>query len=113
MEVFNPLSTYRIQFNKDFDFAKTERIISYLKKMGITTIYASPVFEAQQGSMHGYDIINPLKINPDIGSEESFKKLSGYLKENGMGWLQDIVPNHMAFSPDNPWIYDVLAKGRD
>ncbi len=109
----NPISTYRFQFNKAFTLKDAEKLIPYLQKSGVKTIYASPVFEAVEGSAHGYDVINPLKINPEIGTEKDFESLVEKLHEKGMGWVQDIVPNHMAFSPDNPWIYDILEKGKN
>ena len=112
MKAFNPVSTYRFQFNKNFTFNDAEKLIPYLQKSGIKTIYASPVFKATKGSLHGYDITDPLQLNPEIGTEKDFKNLIQKAKDAGIGWLQDIVPNHMAFSPENPWIYDVLEKER-
>lgn len=108
----NPISTYRLQFHKEFTFDDFEKIIPYLEKSGVGAIYASPVFEATPGSVHGYDGVNPHKINPEIGTEEQLKGLSQRLKERGISWLQDIVPNHMAFDPNNPWLKDVLEKGQ-
>jgi malto-oligosyltrehalose synthase/4-alpha-glucanotransferase len=110
--MFNPVSTYRIQFHKDFTFVHLERIIPYLRDLGIKTLYASPIFEATPGSTHGYDGLNPHRINPEIGTEEDLRRVSKSLKEAGIAWLQDIVPNHMAFDPRNPWLMDVLEKGR-
>lgn len=110
--MYNPVATYRIQFHKEFSFNEFEKIIEYLQKLGITTIYASPVFESASGSVHGYDVMNPHSINPEIGTKEQFEKIAGQLKENGIGWLQDIVPNHMAFSTANKWLMDVLEKGK-
>lgn len=110
--MYKPDITYRIQFHKDFNLTKFEAVIPYLHRLGIKTIYASPIFAAMPGSNHGYDGINPNQINPEIGDWEQFVRISNKLKELGMGWLQDFVPNHMAFSPLNPWIYDVLEKGR-
>jgi malto-oligosyltrehalose synthase len=109
--MYNPVSTYRIQFHQGFTFADFERILPYLVKLGIKTIYASPIFEAVPGSTHGYDGLNPLKINPEIGTIQQLRKISKKLKKQGIGWIQDIVPNHMAFHPDNPWLMDVLEKG--
>ena len=109
--MYNPVSTYRIQFHKEFNLEKFESIISYLKDLGIATVYASPVFEATPGSTHGYDTLNPHKINPEIGSEHQLLEIARKLKLEGIGWLQDIVPNHMAFDTRNPWIKDVLEKG--
>jgi malto-oligosyltrehalose synthase len=109
--MYNPVATYRIQFQKTYNFTDFEKIIPYLKKLGIKTVYASPVFESTSGSTHGYDVLNTNCINPEIGTEEQLKEISRQLKSDGIGWLQDIVPNHMAFHPSNPWLMDVLEKG--
>ena len=108
----NPVSTYRLQFHSGFTFRDLEKKLSYLHQLGIKTIYASPIFEAVPGSVHGYDALNPNEINPEIGTPEQLQNLSSRLKENGMFWLQDIVPNHMAFDTRNPWLMDVLEKGQ-
>jgi malto-oligosyltrehalose synthase/4-alpha-glucanotransferase len=107
----NLSSTYRIQFNQEFTFSDFKEIIPYLHQLGVKTIYASPIFEASPGSMHGYDTVNPLRINPEIGDEEQLKAISEHLKSLGMNWIQDIVPNHMAFHQNNIWLMDVLEKG--
>jgi len=111
--MYKPSSTYRIQFNKDFPFKSLNEIIPYLRELGIDTLYASPIFEASPGSTHGYDTINPHKINPEIGTEEELYELAANLKAAGIGWLQDIVPNHMAFHTGNAWLMDVLKKGKE
>ena len=85
--------------------------IPYLKALGIDTIYASPIFKARPGSTHGYDVTNALELNPEIGSRQDFEELQHLLKENQMFWLQDIVPNHMAFHQDNGWLMDVFEHG--
>jgi malto-oligosyltrehalose synthase/4-alpha-glucanotransferase len=110
--MFNPVSTYRIQFHKGFTFSDLESILPYLQKLGIGSIYASPIFEAVPGSQHGYDVVNPNRINPELGTEAQLREISRKLKEHGIGWVQDIVPNHMAFHPRNLWLMDVLEKGR-
>ena len=110
--MLNPISTYRIQFHHQFTFRHFERIIDYLIKLGVHTIYASPIFESTPGSMHGYDGMNPHNIDPEIGSEEELHEIRQRVREAGMDWLQDIVPNHMAFYKDNSWLMDVLQKGR-
>jgi (1->4)-alpha-D-glucan 1-alpha-D-glucosylmutase len=106
-----PRATYRLQFNRSFTFKDAFSIIPYLARLGISTIYASPVFMAKKGSMHGYDIIDPSQFNPEIGTEEEFNELSGEAKRCGLTWLQDIVPNHMAYNGDNKLLTDVLEKG--
>ncbi len=113
MAIYNPVSTYRLQFNKNFTLKDAEKIIPYLYKLGIKTLYASPVFRAVKGSSHGYDVTDPLQLNPELGTVSDLSSLIETVRNYKMGWLQDIVPNHMAFSVDNPWIYDVLEKGKD
>jgi len=110
--MYNPVSTYRIQFQKEFSFDDFEKIISYLQRLGIQTVYASPIFESVSGSVHGYDVLNPQNINPEIGTKAQFENISLQLKQNNIGWLQDIVPNHMAFDVNNTWLMDVLEKGK-
>jgi len=111
MTMYNPVSTYRIQFNKDFTFHQLEEIIPYLEDLGVKTVYASPIFRAVPGSNHGYDVVDPTEINPEIGTEEDLRRLITKLQKSGIGWIQDIVPNHMAYHPENPWLMDVLEKG--
>lgn len=110
--MFNPVATYRIQFHNHFTLRDFDSIIPYLKKLGVSTIYASPIFSAVPGSRHGYDGINPHQINPEIGTEKELLTISQKLKKEGIGWLQDIVPNHVAFHSHNPWLLDVLEKGQ-
>ncbi len=108
-----PLSTYRIQVTPEFNFQKAEKIIPYLDELGIDTVYFSPVFEARKGSTHGYDVINSNKINPELGSENDFNYLAQTVKKHKMGWLQDIVPNHMAYSFENGLIMDIFENGKN
>jgi malto-oligosyltrehalose synthase/4-alpha-glucanotransferase len=108
----NPCSTYRLQFHKDFTFDEFEKIIPFLNNLGVGTVYASPIFKAVPGSTHGYDGLDPLEINPEIGSLKKLKKIVRDLKKLKMGWLQDIVPNHMAFHHCNEWLMDVLENGQ-
>ena len=106
-----PTSTYRIQLSSTFDFKSLGEIVDYLEALGISTIYAAPFFQAREGSTHGYDVVDPLRINHSIGSTEDFKSLRATLKRKGMSWLQDIVPNHMAFDGQNPWLSDIFELG--
>ena len=108
-----PVSTYRLQFNRDFRFADAIRLVDYLHDLGITDLYASPIFKARPGSTHGYDVTDPTQINPEIGTPEEFNQLVEALRAKGMGLVLDIVPNHMAASVENPWWFDVLEKGQD
>jgi (1->4)-alpha-D-glucan 1-alpha-D-glucosylmutase len=112
MQLRSPLSTYRLQFNKDFRFADATRLLDYLSLLGITDVYASPILASRKGSGHGYDVTDPTRIDPEIGSEQEFETLQSELAKRGMGLLLDIVPNHMAASSENPWWMDVLENGR-
>lgn len=107
----HPANTYRIQFHKEFNFDHFKDILNYLKKLGVETIYASPIFKSTPGSVHGYDVTNPHEINPEIGSLANLQSINQELRKNNISWLQDIVPNHMAYHPDNAWLMDVLEKG--
>ncbi|HVV02557.1 MAG TPA: alpha-amylase family glycosyl hydrolase, partial [Verrucomicrobiae bacterium] len=106
-----PGCTYRLQFNREFTFSRAAGIIDYLRELGVSDLYASPVFKARPGSMHGYDVCGPGEFNPDIGTSDTFDDLSRRLKTVGMGLLLDIVPNHMGRDCSNVWWHDVLQNG--
>lgn len=110
--MYTPSSTYRIQFNNQFTFKMLAEHLQYLTSLGPGAVYASPVFGAVPGSNHGYDVVNTHVFNKEIGTDEEFEDISRYLKTKNTGWIQDIVPNHMAFHPANGWLMDVLEKGR-
>ena len=106
-----PLACYRLQFNGDFTFRRAAAALDYLSRLGITDIYASPLLRSRSGSKHGYDVTDPLRIDSELGNEEQFEAFQSLLQKKGMGLLLDIVPNHMAASPENPWWTDVLENG--
>ena len=107
-----PLSTYRLQLTKDFGFDDAARIVPYLKSLEITHIYASPFFKARPGSTHGYDVVDHRVLNPELGGEEAFARLSTALKQSNLGLILDFVPNHMAVGSGNAWWMDVLEWGQ-
>lgn len=107
-----PNFTYRLQFHSDFGFRQARQVIGYLARLGGPWIYASPIFAARRGSSHGYDIIDFDRINPELGSEAEFVSLIERLHASEMGWLQDMVPNHMAFSGENRLLADLFEKAR-
>ncbi len=62
--------------------------------------------------MHGYDVTNPLSINHEIGTYKEFVEIVKSLRSSKTGWIQDIVPNHMAYHMNNSWLMDVLENGK-
>lgn len=108
-----PRATYRIQFHAGFTFADAEAIVPYLADLGVSHLYASPITMAATGSTHGYDVIDPTRINPELGGEEGLLSLVATLKAHGLGLIIDIVPNHMGVAGDeNLWWMDVLEHGQ-
>jgi (1->4)-alpha-D-glucan 1-alpha-D-glucosylmutase len=108
-----PSATYRIQMREGVTFSSVEQQLGYLVDLGISHLYLSPIFAAAEGSTHGYDIIDPTVIEPALGGSEGFEKLARAAHEVGLGVILDIVPNHTAFTPENPWLQDVLRRGPD
>jgi (1->4)-alpha-D-glucan 1-alpha-D-glucosylmutase len=109
-----PRATYRIQFHKDFPFAAAIALVPYLKTLGISHLYSSPILTARAGSVHGYDVVDHTAVNPELGGESEFKRLAAALKGAGIGIIVDIVPNHMAVgAADNRWWLDVLQNGAE
>lgn len=108
-----PVATYRLQFTPDFGFNQAKAITDYLDQLGISDVYASPIFKSRSGSQHGYDVVDQNQINPELGGQTNFDSLIEDLQERGMGWLQDIVPNHMAYDGQNQYLMDVLEHGSE
>lgn len=106
-------ATQRLQFHKDFTLDDAVPLVPYFASLGISHIYASPLLKARAGSMHGYDVVDPTVINPELGGEPALHRLVAALREHGMGLILDIVSNHMAVGgADNPWWLDLLEWGR-
>src|SRR5690606_787226 len=104
-------ATYRLQFNKEFSFEDATRLVPYLADLGISHLYASPIFTAAPGSMHGYNVVDYGEINPEIGKREDFDRLVSTLHQHGMGLIIDYVPNHMGIENGaNAWWQDVLEN---
>ncbi len=107
-----PCATYRLQLNLAFTFRQAASLVEYLHDLGITDCYTSPFLMAHPGSMHGYDVTDHTRFNPEIGSEEEFNAFAERLKQHSMGLVVDVVPNHMCIThPSNLWWWDVLENG--
>jgi (1->4)-alpha-D-glucan 1-alpha-D-glucosylmutase len=106
-------ATLRLQFHKDFTLDQAVPLVPYFASLGISHVYASPLLAARAGSMHGYDVVDPTQVNPELGGEPALRRLVAALREQNMGLILDIVSNHMAVGgSDNPWWLDLLEWGR-
>jgi len=106
-----PIATYRLQFNTGFTLQDARKIVPYLRELGISDVYASPLLRARSGSTHGYDVVDTGMINPDLGTLDDLTELRGELDRHDMGLVLDIVPNHMAVSHENAWWMSLLENG--
>jgi (1->4)-alpha-D-glucan 1-alpha-D-glucosylmutase len=107
-----PRSTVRLQFHSGFTLTDAAELVEYFAQLGISHLYASPLFSARRGSAHGYDVTDYATINPELGGRAGLERLVAALHQRDMGLILDIVPNHMAAdSMENPWWRDMLAKG--
>src|SRR5947207_6720879 len=105
-------STYRLQLSKQFTFDDAAACAGYLASLGATRVYCSPILQATHGSSHGYDVVDPTRVNDDLGGEVAFRRLITALNEHDLQLVVDIVPNHMATAgPENPWWWDLLRNG--
>jgi (1->4)-alpha-D-glucan 1-alpha-D-glucosylmutase len=113
------ISTYRLQLRGEssgfaFTFADAENLLDYLNDLGVSHLYLSPIMAATAGSSHGYDVIDPTTVSPELGGREGLARLSAAARARGMGLIVDIVPNHVGIDQpqQNPWWWDVLRNGR-
>jgi len=105
-------ATYRLQFRNGMTFERAAGLVPYLADLGVSHLYASPIFRATPGSTHGYDVADHQELEPELGGAAGFSQLVAALRQHGLGLMLDIVPNHMAVSTANPWWRDVLTYGR-
>lgn len=105
------IATYRLQLHAGFTLDDAARLADYLSELGVSHLYCSPILQAAPGSTHGYDVVDPSRVNQELGGEAALYRLAQALNQNGLGLVLDIVPNHMAILPENPWWWDVLENG--
>lgn len=105
-------ATLRLQFHAGFTLDDALPLVPYFARLGISHLYASPLLSARPGSLHGYDVVDPTRINPELGGEAALRRLVAALRQHDMGLILDIVSNHMAVGSDNPWWQDLLTWGR-
>jgi (1->4)-alpha-D-glucan 1-alpha-D-glucosylmutase len=108
-----PRCTYRVQLSKDFTFEAAASRAEYLASLGVSHVYCSPFLQAARGSTHGYDVVDPHRINDELGGETGFRRFASIASEQGLKLLMDVVPNHMATAGrSNPWWWDLLQNGK-
>ncbi|WP_019558641.1 malto-oligosyltrehalose synthase [Thioalkalivibrio sp. ALE12] len=106
------IATCRLQLHPGFTLDDAAEVVPYLARLGISHVYLSPILQAVRGSTHGYDVVDPSRVNNELGGEPARQRLCAALEAAGMGLVLDIVPNHMAVAGDqNPWWWDVLENG--
>ncbi len=106
-------ATLRLQFHHEFSLDDAVPLVPYFAQLGISHLYASPILKARAGSRHGYDVVDPTCVNPELGGEAALQRLVAALRQHGMGLILDTVSNHMAVGgADNPWWQSLLAWGR-
>ncbi|HPE84662.1 MAG TPA: alpha-amylase family glycosyl hydrolase, partial [Chlamydiales bacterium] len=106
-----PSAVYRLQMSKICSFQKAAALAPYLKRLGVEALYSSPYFQAVSGSTHGYDVIAPNRLNPELGTDADFDAFCDALSREGLSHILDLVANHMSATCDNPWWCDVLKQG--
>ena len=105
-------STYRVQLSGAFPFAAAQAVVPYLADLGVSHLYTSPILRARSGSTHGYDVVDPTQVAPELGGEAGLRELVAALRASGMGLVVDLVPNHMTTSNENPWWVETLRHGQ-
>ncbi|XNZ00406.1 malto-oligosyltrehalose synthase [Micrococcus luteus] len=110
-----PASTYRLQVDESLDLARIRTLVPYLRRLGVDWVYLSPMLAAESGSTHGYDVVDPTRLDPSRGTEEDLAALAADLRAAGSGLVLDIVPNHVGVATpvENPAWWDLLRHGRD
>jgi (1->4)-alpha-D-glucan 1-alpha-D-glucosylmutase len=107
-----PSATYRLQFRDGMTFERAAGLAPYLARLGISHVYGSPIFKAEPGSTHGYDVVDDRVIDTELGGDEGFERMIAAFHAEGLGFILDFVPNHMSASPYNPYWRDVLEWGQ-
>jgi (1->4)-alpha-D-glucan 1-alpha-D-glucosylmutase len=105
-------ATYRLQLTREFPLAAAAGVSAYLARLGVSHLYSSPILAARTGSTHGYDVVDPTRLNPGLGSERDLALLRDALAARGLCIVLDVVPNHQAATAENPAWDDLLTHGR-
>lgn len=107
------VASYRLQLRQGVDFDRAVELLPYIAGLGVSHLYLSPIFTAESGSTHGYDVANPAEIDPVLGGRAGYERLAAAAQARGLGIILDLVPNHTVLSVENPWLLDALTHGAD
>ncbi|SDK11995.1 (1-_4)-alpha-D-glucan 1-alpha-D-glucosylmutase [Nonomuraea maritima] len=104
-----PVSTYRVQLTPDFGFAEVAAIAGYLRDLGVSHVYLSPILQSTPESRHGYDVTDHSRIREEFGGADGLREMARQLAAHDLGIVVDIVPNHMNTLNERFW--SVLRYG--
>lgn len=110
-----PPSTYRLQITPDFTLRDAAQVLDYLRRLGVGAVYLSPLLQSAAGSAHGYDVVDPTRVDEARGGPEALREFADAAHRRGLRVIVDIVPNHLgvAVPHENPWWWDVLRSGQE
>ena len=91
------------------DFAGIEKHLDYLQRLGVTTVWTTPVVSngSMPGSYHGYAATDLYAVDEHFGTLEQYRHLSDALHARGMKLVIDLAPNHVGVK--HPWVLDPPA----
>ncbi len=84
--------------------------IPYLADLGVTTLWTTPLFDNNDTnySYHHYACSDYYKIDPRLGKNEDYRRLSDACHSNNLKLIIDVVPNHCGSS--HWWMKDLPSK---
>lgn len=82
--------------------------LDYIKALGATAIWLSPIMENGPNGYHGYWIYDFYKVDPHFGDLDTFKELVNQAHAKGIKVVLDYVVNHTGY--DSPWLSDPDKK---
>lgn len=110
-----PTSTYRLQIRPGLTLADAAGLVDQLRRLGVDAVYLSPLLASTSGSDHGYDTVDPTRVDAERGGDQGWQALVDAARSAGLGIVVDIVPNHLGVEvpSENPAWWSVLAEGKD
>jgi (1->4)-alpha-D-glucan 1-alpha-D-glucosylmutase len=108
------VGTYRLQLDEHVDLYEAAGLVPMLRRLGVSHLYLSPVWQAATGSAHGYDVVDPARVSDVLGGEAALRHLADVAARADMGLVLDVVPHHLSISDRaNRWWWDVLRLGSE